>query len=382
MDRRQVFSGREYRLIPIGDELQPEDDAIDLRELFYTIRDNRSLIYRVTGAFLILGLLIALLNPVEFESEALLMPEMKESESGAGSLLENYGGLLGLSGLGPADLSDSGTLSPEVYPKIVGSLTFQSELLQDSLYFSDIDTTLSLYSYFQNWYSPSFFELLEEYTVKLPQKFRNPKSLSDRLAELFDREELERVSEEELEIIKDLRERIFIELDTETGVMEVTATLPDAAAAAQLNKKSINLLTDYLKNYRTQKAKEDLEFAEEQYEAGRQRFKEAQADLAEFLDQNVNLSTAKARAQEQLLQAEFDLAYEIYNNVAQKRIEARMKVQEQTPVFKVLQAVNVPLESSGLHPILIIVFWVIIGLFVSLFIIASKHIYHNFKEKY
>lgn len=382
MDRRQVFSGREYRLIPIGDELQPEDDAIDLRELFYTIRDNRSLIYRVTGAFLILGLLIAFLNPVEFESEALLMPEMKESESGAGSLLENYGGLLGLSGLGSADLSDSGTLSPEVYPKVVQSLTFQSELLDDSLYFSDIDTTLSLYTYFRDWYSPSFFELLEEYTVKLPKKFSTPEPLSDRLAELFDREELERVSEEELEIIKDLRERIFIELDTETGVMIATATLPDAAAAAQLNKSSINLLTDYLKNYRTQKAKEDLEFAEEQYEAGKQRFKEAQAELADFLDQNVNLSTAKARAQEQLLQAEFDLAYEIYNSVAQKRIEARMKVQEKTPVFKVLQSVSVPLESSGTHPILVLIISGVAGLLFSFFVVAGKNVYDNLKEKY
>lgn len=310
------------------------------------------------------------------------MPEMQDSESGAGSLLQNYGGLLGLSGMGSMDLSEEGQISPAVYPKIVQSLTFQSELLDDNLYFSDLDTTLTVNAYFMEWYSPSFFELTKEYTIQLPEKFSSPKQLSQRLIELFKREELEHVSKEELEIIKDLRERIFIELDTETGVMTVTATLPDAAAAAQLCKTTINLLTDYLKNYRTQKAKEDLEFAEEQYQAGRRQFKEAQAALAEFLDQNVNLSTAKAKAQEQLLQAEFDLAYDIYNNVAQKRIEARMKVQEKTPVFKVLQAVNVPLESSGLHPVLILLLSGIAGLIVSFFIISGKQVYFNLKQKY
>ena len=323
-----------------------------------------------------------MLSPVEYESESLLMPEMQESEGGAGSLLQNYGGLLGLSGMGSMDLSDEGQISPEVYPKIVQSLTFQSELLGDSLYFSDLDTTLTVKTYFREWYSPSFFELMKEYTIQLPEKFSSPRQLSERLIELFNREELEHVTKEELKIIKDLRERIFIELDTQTGVMTVTATLPDAAAAAQLCKTTINLLTDYLKNYRTQKAKEDLEFAEEQYEAGRQRFKESQAALAEFLDQNVNLSTAKAKAQEQLLQAEFDLAYDIYNNVAQKRVEARMKVQEQTPVFKVLQSVNVPLDSSGLHPVIILFLSAVAGLVVSFFIVSGKHVYVSFKEKY
>ena len=310
------------------------------------------------------------------------MPEMQDSESGAGSLLQNYGGLLGLSGMGSMDLSEEGQISPEVYPKIVQSLTFQSELLDDSLYFSDLDTTLTVHAYFKEWYSPSFFELTKEYTIQLPEKFSSPRQLSKRLIELFNREELEHVSKEELETIKELRERIFIELDIQTGVMTVTASLPDAAAAAQLCKTTINLLTDYLKNYRTQKAKEDLEFAEEQYQEGRRQFKEAQAALAEFLDKNVNLSTAKAKAQEQLLQAEFDLAYDIYNNVAQKRIEARMKVQEKTPVFKVLQAVNVPLESSGLHPVLILLLAGMVGLIASIFIISGKHAYFSFKQKY
>jgi hypothetical protein len=339
-------------------------------------------LYQITGAFLVLGILIILVSPKEFQSESLLMPEMQTSESGAGSILQDYGGLFGLSGLGSMDLSQDGTLSPEVYPKIVQSLTFQSELLRNEIYFSDIDTTLNLISYFEKWYSPSFFEMLKEYTLQLPQKFSDSRRLPQDLANLFERENLEHVSEEELEIIKDLRERVQIQLDVGTGVMTVSATLPDAAAAAQLCKATIGLLTDYLKNYRTQKAKQDLDFAEEQYETGRQRFKEAQAALAEFLDQNVNLSTAKARAQEQLLQAEFDLAYNIYNNVAQKRVEARMRVQEKTPVFKTIQEVNVPLESSGVHPVILLVLFGFGGLTVSIFVVSVKHMYLSLKQKY
>lgn len=338
--------------------------------------------YQITGTFLVLGLLIIVVSPKEFQSESLLMPEMQSSEGGAGSILQDYGGLLGLSGFGSMDLSQDGTLSPEVYPKVVESLTFQSELLSSEIYFSDIDTTLNLITYFDEWYTPSFFELVKEFTIQLPRKFKETRPLPEHLLNLFERERLEHVSEKELEIIKELRERVQIELDVGTGIMTVSATLPDAVAAAQLCKSTITLLTDYLKNYRTQKAKQDLEFAEEQYEAGRQRFTEAQAALAEFLDQNVNLSTAKARAQEQLLQAEFDLAYNIYNNVAQKRVEARMKVQEKTPVFKTLQNVNVPLESSSVHPVILLVLLGFVGMAVSFIVISFKHIYSNLKQEY
>lgn len=348
------------------------------------LRDHRRLVGKITGAFVVLGLLVALFSPVEYTSEALLMPEMKSSENSPGDLLESYGGILGLSNLGSMNMSKEGTIAPEVYPKIVKSLIFQHRLLEQDIYFSELDTTVSGYTYFEDIYSRSLFELLIEYTIKLPKKFSSPeplKTLPEWLRKQFDEEAVVELRGDELEIIKDMKERVEIELSSETGVLTVTAKMPDAVAAAQVNSKVINMLKDFIKSYSTQKAKEDLAFAETQHQQARDRLEEVQEELATFLDQNVNLATAKSRAQEQRLQAEFDLAYNMYNNVSQQLMEAKMKVQEQTPVFKPIQSVDVPIEQSEPRRILILILSFIVGLIASFCFIAGRDIYYTVSQK-
>ena len=83
----------------MDDVSENSDNAVTLTELFHLLRDQRSLIVKITGGFVVLGLIIALFSPVEYTSEALLMPEMKTGESSAGDLLQSYGGMLGLGGL-------------------------------------------------------------------------------------------------------------------------------------------------------------------------------------------------------------------------------------------------------------------------------------------
>ncbi|SMO50943.1 Wzz/FepE/Etk N-terminal domain-containing protein [Fodinibius sediminis] len=353
-------------------------------ELFRLLRDQRSLIARITGGFVFLGLLIALFSPVEYTSEALLMPEMKSSESSAGDLLESYGGMLGLGSMGGMDLSKEGTIAPEVYPKIVKSLGFQHNLLSQDIYFSEHDTTVSGYTYFEEVRTLSLFEFLIEYTIGLPRKFIGPSSpeqLPAWLRKEFDEDAVVELTNDELEVIKEMQERIAIELESETGVLTVEATMPDPLAAAQVNRKMINMLKRFIKSYSTQKAKEDLAFAETQHRQAQERLKEVQDELATFLDQNVNLATAKSRAREQRLQAEFDLAYNMYNSVSQQLMEAKMKVQEQTPVFKPLQSVNIPREKSEPQRILILLLSFFAGLAVSFLYIAGRNIYRNVSHK-
>ncbi|MCW9706043.1 hypothetical protein [Fodinibius salsisoli] len=349
-------------------------------ELLRLLGEKRRLIAKITGGFVVLGLIIALFSSVEYTSEALLMPEVKSSESSAGDLLESYGGMLGLGSLGSMELSKEGTIAPEVYPQIIKSLGFQDKLLQKEIYFSELDTTVSGYTYFEDIRNLSLFEFLIEYTLKLPGKLGSPdpvKQLPEWLRTQFNEDAVVELKSDELEIIKKMKERITIELSSETGVLTVTSTMPDPIAAAQINRGVINMLKDFIKAYSTQKAKEDLQFAQTQHEQAQERLKKVQDKLANFLDQNVNLATAKSRAEEQRLQAEFDLAYNMYNSVSQQLMEAKMKVQEQTPVFKPLQSVNVPIEKSKPQRILILILSFLVGLVVSFVFIASRDVYQK-----
>lgn len=358
---QEEFPLQEYRLVPVEewDEDQNNEREIDLIELAKHIWDNRSTIYKFVAVGVVLGLAVALLSPKEYKSGATLMPEVQSTESGASRLLQQYGGLLGMGG--SADLGSSGMIPPQLYPQIVSSLPFQLELLNQEVEFKDFGTTTSVYNFFDEVYTPSVFSYVREYTIGLPGKviglFKEdvPKRA---LPQGFETDSVLSVSKDQMAIIDNMRERVSISLSEETGVINLSVTMPDAYASAQVAKTSIGLMREYVTNYRTRKAEEDLKFAREQMQTAMENFETAQNKLAEFRDSNINLSSARAQTQQQRLQSEYDLAFNVYNTLAQQVEQAKLKVQEQTPVVSVLQPVQVPVddETSGLKILILFTF--------------------------
>ena len=82
----------EVRYVPIEylPEMHNDDDEIDLLELGRKIWDGRKTIIKITAAFIVFGVFWALFSPVEYESEAILMPEAQAPQEGrAGQLLRD-----------------------------------------------------------------------------------------------------------------------------------------------------------------------------------------------------------------------------------------------------------------------------------------------------
>lgn len=360
------------------------NDAVSLKELYHTLLYHKKLIKRFLIAFILLGILAAIFTPNYYESEAVLMPEMKSQSSEAGSLLQSYGGFLGLGDVGSLGSGKEGIISPQVYPMIVKSPAFLNIILSDSLYFSEKDTVITGYDYFENLYRPSFFELVGEYTVKLPSKFspvQYPPTLPEWVRDKMELGSPIQLSDRKLKTIDRLSDQIDVELNIESGVLNVKVVMPDRAAAAQIIGSVINHLKRFVEEYSTQKAKEDLEFAEIQFEQARQYFEEKQEELATFLDQNSNISSARVRSREQKLQAEFDIAYNRYQNVSDKLLEAQVNVQEHTPVFKTIQELNVPATASGPNRPAMVILLAVIGLFLSFIVIAVMDLFSKIRQK-
>lgn len=358
------FPIQEYRLVPADQAYGGyEEDEIDLIELAKTIWDNRSTIYKFIAVGVVLGLAVALLSPKEYQSGATLMPEVQSSQGGAGSLLQQYGGLLGMSG--GANLGSEGMIPPQLYPEIVQSLPFQLELLNTEVEFKDFDTTASVYHFFNEVYTPSVLSYVRGYTLGLPGKIIGAfkeEAPTTPLPRGFESDSIISITKAQMEIVKNMRERISVSMDEETGLINLSVTMPDPYAAAELAKTSIGLMREYVVNYRTRKAEEDLIFARQQMETAQNEFETAQNRLAEFRDSNINLSSARAQTQQQRLQSEYDLAFNVYNTLAQQVEQAKLKVQEQTPVVSILQPVQVPVDDETSGAMILIVFVMLSGI--------------------
>ena len=355
---------QEYKIVPADYGYQYDEDEIDLLELAKTIWNKRLFILKIVGIGAFLGVIVALLSPKEYKSTATLMPEYStESQGGASSLLRQYGGLLGVSG---SYNSNSNAIRVDLYPNIVQSTNFQMQLMQQPFYFSDIDTTATLFEYFTELNSAGVLGFVAEYTIGLPGKILGAilpkKELMTSVPGSSEESLVLNLSKDEFGVISTLRQKITASLDEQSGIVSVTVTLPDNVAAAAVNEYTIRELTEYLTEYRTEKVLRDLTFVEEQLVTAKIRFEEAQQALAAFRERYQGSLSIRNQTEEQRLQSEYQVAFNLYNGFTQQFEQARLKVQEETPVFKTLEPVQVPLNDETSGAMILVVFIMLSGI--------------------
>lgn len=359
------FQIQEYRLVPISEyEGSKEDDEIDLIELAKTIWAERTLIYKFVSVGIVLGVLVAVFSPKEYVSSATLMPEYSnDSQSGASSLLKQYGGLLGLGGR--SYISSSNALRVEIYPNIVNSYEFQRKIANASFYFLAYDTTVALNEYYLNVREPSLLSTVSSFVFGIPAQIVGVFTTEENGIPSIPSQNISFVTltEEEEKLLQFLRENVNARLDEETGFISVSARMEDPLVAAQVASFAIRELTNYLIDYRTKKLKTDLEYTKEQLVKAELRFEEAQINLAKFRDSNQGILTASARTEEQRLDSEYSIAFNLYNTLTQQYEVAKLELQEETPLFKTLEPVQVPLsdEVSGFNTLIMFTFLSLFG---------------------
>ena len=374
----------EYRLVPV-EAIEDEDedkDTIDLMALAKTVWDNRKTVYKVVGGFVVIGLLIALLSPVEYDTEATLMPELPNSgsASGAAGLLQKYGGLLGInsSSLG----SDQSAINPMLYPNIIQSTPFMLELMNQKISSTKYDTTVTVFAYFNDVYTASIFSYLLKYTVGLPGQIKKLFGEKKVVAIQDTSSGVINLTSDQKGVMKNLSSRLSASVDDQSGIITITSEMPEAGMSAILARRTIYLLKKYVTDYRIQKAQQDYDFIKGQYNTAKTRFEKAQDTLASYQDQNLNLATAEAQTHLKRLQDQYNLTYNLYNSLAQQLEQARIQVQQNTPVFKILEPVTIPLVKNKPKRKVILVISIVLGLVVGIGLLMMKFFYQKYFDQW
>ncbi|MCR9132612.1 MAG: Wzz/FepE/Etk N-terminal domain-containing protein [bacterium] len=360
------FPFQEYRLLPI-EELEHDHDKeneIDLLELAKTIWNKKVLILRFVIIGAMFGIFIAINTPKVYKSTSKLLPEYNSnSQSGASGLLQQYGGLLGISS--STYNANSNALRVDLYPTIVSSLPFQMDLANTPFYIPKYDTTVSLMTYYREIKTPGLLSIIKGNTIGLPSKILGkfmglilPKSEDPVInSPSLETSTILNLPKAELNVINSLSRNVVARLDREAGIVTVSATMDDPMLAAQVAEHTIKELTIYLTDYRTQKLRTDLAFIEKQLAKSKTRFEEAQEELASFREQFQGTVSIRNQTEQQRLNSEYQIAFELYNTFTQRLEQTRLKLQEETPLFKVLEPVKVPVddESNGVKTLIIYV---------------------------
>jgi len=339
---------------------------VTLLDLTVSILTEKRLILIVTVVFMFLGLFVALGSTEEFSSNVKLMPENQQI-----SQLGSLGGLSRQFGVIPRQELAEG-IPPTIYPEIARSLDLMILLMEYEVTLPKTYSKVSLFEYFMEYQEESAVDFVSKYSIGLPFTILSwlrtwiTDDEEEVLVNLSDNPKAERIillSKDEWDVIKILQDRIFVSMDLDNGIVTVSVRMQDAVMAADVADQVVQYLTEYIMNYRTEKARRDLKFIEDRYQEMKARFEEAQVKLAEFTDRQRSTTRATDDIQLERLQSEFNLTFGLYTNVAERLEQARIKLQEDTPIVMILEAASVPdKRSKPNRPLILIVFTLLGGL--------------------
>lgn len=351
-----------------------QNDEIDLIELGKTLWKKRRFISKgcILGAFA--GLIIVFSIPKEYETAVQLTPENNATNKS--------GQLSGLAAMAGINFAASGVnadaLYPDLYPDIVRSTPFLLELIDLPVETCDGKNKISFYDYILEHQRSAWWQFITSAPVKaigwMASLFS---SAPDRESDTINPFSLTKKQED---FIRKLRAKITVRVDAKTGVVRASVWMQDPLVSATVMEVVLERLQAYITDYRTRKARHDLAFSEKLFSEARENYYKAQKTYARYVDVNRNVTAASFRTEEERLRNEMNLTFGVYNQMAQQLEMNKIKVQEQTPVYTLIEPARVPLKAAKPSKILILAGLVFLAGSVSIGWVLIKNSFLNLQK--
>lgn len=326
------------------------DKEIDLLALASELwaKRRKVLFWVVAGA--IVGLVVAFSIPKEYTAGAKLAPETTGNRTSGG-----FGALAAAAGF-DGNSRQQDAVNPELYPDVVGSIPFITSLFDVEVQTADDGKKMTLEQYMKTnrapWWSAIF---------GLPRKVlgllrgSGDKPSADHVLDNF------RLTDSEYSMVQAVSQRVQASVNQVTDVIVISVQMQDPLVAAMVADTVVARLQEYITDYRTNKARKDLEYAEKINAEAQQEYYRAQKALADYSDRNQGIATQSARITRDRLENESSLAFTLYNQTAQRVQAAKAMVQEKTPVYVVITPPTVPVSPTSPRKMLILIGFMFLG---------------------
>ena len=340
-----------------------EEIEIDLMDILRRIVGIRKAIYKAAGIGLLIGIVVAISIPKQYTVTVTLSPEMGSAkEGGLSGLAASFLG----NGVTMGDATDA--LNASLSADIVSSTPFLMELSAMKIPVTR-NEVMTLDTYLDEESSPWWSYVIglssmaiggvKSLFISEEDEFMSSDKASHGTIELSKKESVK---------IETLKRKIAASVDKKTAMTTVAVTFQNPKVAAIVADSVVGKLQEYIINYRTSKAKEDCVYLERLFKERQQEYYVAQKKYADYLDSHDNIILQSARAEQERLQNDMSLAYQVYS-------------QEEKPVFAVVEPAVVPLDPSGTSKKIYVLAFIFLSVCIVIFWkLFGENILNKFKE--
>ena len=314
-----------------------------------------------------MSIIIAFSIPKEYTSTVVMAPEFTSGSANTGGI----GALASMAGINLGGLSGSeDALYPELYPQIVSSTPFLCDLMNLPVETEDGELRTTLYKYLSEYEKTTWWSKIIKAPVKMI-KYLVGENVLDTIPPCSTDTELTR---KQFLILKSLDDRIAVSVDKGNSVITLNVAMQDPKIAASVAGVVADNLQEYIGRYRSAKARKDLAYIEMLYGEAQNKYYVAQQEYAKHVDRHQGLVKKQHQIELDRLSNEQNLAFNVYNQIAQQMEVARAKVAESTPVCVIMQPAIKPTKASSPKKMMMGLLYVFLAFFgtVSWIIVKDR----------
>ena len=359
---------------PINNQYIDDEPEIDIMELISKLWKKRAMIIRwcIVGA--VIGLVAGFSIPKTYKAGVTLAPETQQrTSSGVSSIASMMG----------VNLNNSvDAISVDMFPDVVHSTPFIVELFDLPVTFERKDSVLTvpLVEYMKEYQKAPWWS----YVIQAPFKALGwvmslgKEKKEDAVPGPLDPGNLPK---KERKVVKYFAENIMVNVDKKTGKTDMSLELQDPKVVATVMEAITENLKEYMSDYRTSKARQDVENLQVIADLRKADYYKAQQAYADYIDSNKSVIRQSAQAERERLQQEMNLAYQVYSQVATQLEGARIQAEQAKPVFAIINPVTVPIKKAAPSKAkLLVIFTFLAGCCAAAWVLFGEEYWKKLKE--
>ncbi|MBQ5680680.1 MAG: hypothetical protein IIV20_04295 [Bacteroidaceae bacterium] len=301
--------------------------------------------------------------PRYYACQVMLAPEATSGNS-MNSLLSSFG-------FGDSQGSND-AISPNLYPELMNSKDFIVSLFPVEITTMDGKLRTTYYDYLlkhgkNSWYVNLLGKAKRIFKPKKKTELITANITNSNTSPGF------LLSDDQHNIVEAISGKIQYNYDKKTGVISVTVNDLDPLVCALIADTVSNRLQDFIMDYRTKKARNELDYAILIHEQTKTEYEEYNNRYVDAVDANWDIINETAKAKLEALNNVKTIKYQTFAAASQKLEAAKAKLQEATPVTTVLQGASVPQKPAGPKRVFITLFLIVFSCFAcSIYIIVTS----------
>lgn len=309
----------------------------------------------------ILSAIFAFSLPRYYEAKVTLAPEYSTGGTlGSGAL----GSLASMAGINLGSMGSEDAIVPTLYPDLMTSTDFLTSMFSVKIQTKDG----AQYSY-------------ADYLAK-HQKTAWWSGVLSSVKGIFSKEKKQenifpvdpfRLNREQTALVDLIRQKFICVVDKKTNVITLQVEDQDPLVAATLADTLKVRLQDFITLYRTQKARNDLQYALKLQKETKEKYLEKLRAYTEFSDSHQNIFLQEYKSRRENLSNEANLTYELYNQISKQVELAKAKIMERTPAFTTIQNATVPnLPAGPKRSVIVLVCLILTFVVTTVYVLIKK----------